>query len=77
MPVASFPEAGDAGSLDLFPGNDIVRMTVVVLDPPLELSALGFGERDGRIVRGDAVPDLLHESETLLDGKPVDSQRFD
>src|SRR3989442_6797049 len=62
--------------LDVFPGNHVFGVCLVLGNTPVELSALRIGQRHGSAVLGDAVPKLLDQSQPLLDTQLVNAKGF-
>jgi len=49
----------------------------MICDSSIEFSPLSIGQRDCRAVCRKAVPNLLYESQPILDSEAVNPQRFD
>ena len=63
-------QAGLDGGFNLPPGNDIIRVCVVVGKTAVELGALRFCQRCGRC---NAVPQLFNKRQALRDTEPFDT----
>lgn len=70
-------ESGKGRCLDLIPRDDVVWMRIILGDPLLQLPTLRIGQRQRRSVGGNAIPNLFDQRQTLLEGQPVDTKRFD
>jgi hypothetical protein len=58
----------------LLPRNNVVWIRLVIRDAPIEFRSLGIRQWNGRAIRCDAVPDLLHEVQPILNRKAVDTE---
>src|SRR5205823_633269 len=62
---------------DLLPRDDVVRVSVVFSDAPLEFLALRLTQKGWMRLGGDGVPDFLDEGDALLAAKTINPQSLD
>jgi hypothetical protein len=58
----------------MLPRSNVVWIRLVVRDAPIEFCTLRIRQWNGRAIRRDAVPDLLHEVQPILNRKAVDTE---
>ncbi len=46
----------------------------MISDTPIEFRALRIGQRNGRTICCDAIPDLLHQIQPILNREAVDAE---